>query len=302
MEDYYVFGHKNPDVDSICSAIVYAKISCKHFVPARLGEINEETSYILNYFKVPTPKLLNSAEGKTVVLVDHNEFQQSANGIEKAEILEIIDHHKINFSYDKPIKFLTEPLGSTATIIAREYSNEINLSGNKKALAGLLLSAILSDTVIFKSPTTTEDDKLVARGLAEDAGIRDVIKLGRDIKKAKSSLKGKTIESIIMSDFKDFDFNGKKVGIGQSEVVDINEIYERKGDILEFLENLKNKGYEITIFMATDIIMEGSELFFAGDRDKIEKAFNIKVVGNSTYIPRLMSRKKQVVPILQHVL
>ncbi|MDI6730690.1 MAG: manganese-dependent inorganic pyrophosphatase, partial [Candidatus Altarchaeum sp.] len=292
--------HKSPDTDTICSAIAYAKI--KNLTPARLGDLNEETKFVLDYFKVQIPELLDNAEGKKTVLVDHNEFQQSANGIEKAEIVEVIDHHKIKFSYNKPIKFLTEPLGSTATLIAKYFESNIEKIkdiNEKKKIKGLLLSAILSDTIVFKSPTTTEEDKKIANELAKATGIDALIKFGIDIKKAKGSISGKPVESIIMADFKEFDFNGKKVGIGQTEIVDINEIYEIKDEISKFLENLKNKNYEMTVFVATDIIKEGSELFFVGDKSKIEKAFNIKVVGNSAYLPGLMSRKKQVVPNLQ---
>ncbi len=302
MEEIYVFGHKSPDTDTICSAIAYAKI--KNFTPARLGEINEETKFVLEKFGIGVPKLIENVEGKKVVLVDHNEFQQSADGIEKAEILEVIDHHKIKFSCDKPIKFLTEPLGSTATLIAKYFESDIekiNSADERKKINGLLLSAVLSDTVVFKSPTTTEEDKKIANKLAKEAGIDDIIKFGIDIKKAKGSIRGKLIESIIMADFKEFDFSGKKVGIGQTELVDINEIYEIKAQISKFLENLKNKNYEMTVFVATDTIKEGSELFFVGDKSKIEKAFNTKFEGNSVYIPGLMSRKKQVVPNLQQV-
>ncbi|CEG11489.1 Manganese-dependent inorganic pyrophosphatase [groundwater metagenome] len=299
MEEIYVFGHKSPDTDTICSAIAYAKI--KNLTPTRLGELNEETKFVLEKFGVEVPRPIENVEGKKVVLVDHNEFQQSADGIEKAEIVEVIDHHKIKFSCDKPVKFLTEPLGSTATLIAKYFESNIEKIevNEKKKIKGLLLSAILSDTVVFKSPTTTEEDKKIANELAKAAGIDDIIKFGIDIKKAKGSIRGRPVESIIMADFKEFDFNGKKVGIGQTEIVDINEIYEIKAQISKFIENLKNKNYEMTVFVATDIIKEGSELFFSGDKSKIEKAFNIKVVGNSAYIPGLMSRKKQVVPNLQ---
>jgi len=302
MEEIYVFGHKSPDTDTICSAIAYAKI--KNWTPARLGEINEETKFVLDRFDIHVPELLGNVEGKKVILVDHNEFQQSADGIEKAEILEVIDHHKIKFSCDKPVKFLTEPSGSTATIIAKYFESDIEKiksTDEKKKINGLLLSAVLSDTVVFKSPTTTEEDKKIANDLAKAAGISDIIKFGIDIKKANGSIKGKPVESIIMADFKKFDFNGNKVGIGQTEIVDINEIYEIKDEISKFMENLKNRKYEMTVFVATDIIKEGSELFFAGDKSKIEKAFNAKFEGNFVYIPGLMSRKKQVVPNLQRV-
>jgi len=299
MEEIYVFGHKSPDTDTICSAIAYAKI--KNLIPGRLGEINEETKFVLEKFGLEAPMLIENVEGKKVILLDHNEFQQSAEGIEKAEILEVIDHHKIKFSYNKPIKFLTEPLGSTATLIAKHFEKEIEKAEVKerKKIKGLLLSAILSDTVVFKSATTTQEDKKIAEKLAKETGIDDIIKFGIEIKKSKGSIKGKSLESIIMADFKDYDFNGKKVGIGQVEIVDINEIYEIKDQISKILENLKDKSYEMVVFMATDIIKEGSELFFAGDKVKIEKAFNVKIAGNSVYIPGLMSRKKQVVPNLQ---
>jgi len=278
----------------VCSAIAYAKI--KNFVPVRLGELNEETPFVLNFFRVEKPEILVDAKGKKVVLVDHNEFSQSADGINEAEILEVIDHHKINFSYSSPINFCSEPLGSTATIVAKKYFDKIKDS----KIAGILLASILSDTVIFKSPTTTEEDRIIAEKLSKIAGISDMVKFGIEIKKTKAGILNKPIEAVIKSDFKDFDFHGKKVGIGQSEIVDIEEAYKRKHEIINYLNSIKT-GYEMIVFIATDIIKEGSELFFVGDASKIEKAFNKKVSGNSVYLEGVMSRKKQVVPFLEKV-
>jgi manganese-dependent inorganic pyrophosphatase len=294
-EEVFVIGHKNPDTDSVVSAIVYAGI--RGFLPAAAGEINRETAFTLDYFKVPKPEILTNAEGRKLVLVDHNEASQMIDGGEKAEILEIIDHHRFNFSCSSPIYIHNEPLGSTATIIAKKYAAEIK---NHPEWAGLLLAAILSDTVVFKSPTTTEEDKIIAAELALIAGISDIVNFGIEIKKANASIKSKTISEIINADFKDFDFSGKKIGIGQAEIVDLSEIYERKKEIASELKSIREKGgYAGVFFMATDIMKEGTELFFDADPEAVEKAFAKNPVENSVYLGGVMSRKKQVVPELE---
>ncbi|MGQ9512010.1 manganese-dependent inorganic pyrophosphatase [Thermodesulfitimonas sp.] len=295
MSEVYVIGHKNPDTDTVCSAIVYAQL--KGYTPARSGELNEETTYVLDYFKVPAPVLLENAAGKKLVLVDHNEPAQVVNGGDQAEVIEVIDHHKMNFVCNKPIYVHVEPVGSTATVVAKQYMDKIKAN---PTWAGLLLAAILSDTVIFKSPTTTDEDKAIAAELAKVAGIADVQAFGIDVKKAKASIKGKPIADVIHVDFKDFDFGGKKVGIGQTELVDINEAYDRKDEIVNYLNELKaNKGYAMVVFIATDIIKEGSELYFAGDPAMMEKAFGVKPEGPSFWLQGCMSRKKQVAPPLE---
>ncbi len=296
-DNVYVIGHKSPDTDTVCSAIVYAKI--KGYTPVTPGPINEETAFVLNKFGVPVPQELGSAEGKKLVLVDHNEATQSPDDIDKAEIIEIIDHHKVNFSNPNPIAILVEPVGSTATILAKKYKEIV---ARDKAMAGILLGALLSDTVVFKSPTTTQEDKDVAAELARIAGIDDILSFGIDVKKAKANISDKPIKDVIFADFKNFDFAGKKVGIGQTEVVDIKDVYDRASEVVDFLKDLKAKeGYEMVIFIATDIIKEGSELYFAGDKGKIENAFNTTAGDTSVYIPGLMSRKKQVVPVVEKV-
>lgn len=300
-EKVYVIGHKSPDTDSVCSAIAYAHFLNElgeNAVAARSGELNPETEFVLNYFKVPSPELLTDATGKKLVLVDHNEPTQSPDNVDKAEILEVIDHHKIAFKYSEPIYFHTEPVGCTATIITWEYASyDIEIT---KEIAGILLSAILSDTVVFKSPTTTEDDTETAEMLSEIAGIEDVEAFGIEVKKAKSSLKGMTSESIIYSDFKDFDFSGKKVGIGQIEVVDMAEVSGRKTELINKLKEItKNKSYSLTVLIATDIMNEGSDIIASGETKYIEKAFNKAVKDDSVYLEGVMSRKKDVVPPLE---
>lgn len=294
MSDIYVIGHKPPDTDTVCCAIVYAAI--KGYKTATAGPINEETQFALDYFGAPVPEIMENAAGKSLVLVDHNEPGQRVDGAEK--ILGIIDHHKMNFNYPDPIFIHVEAVGSTATIIAKMFPNEVRAN---KTYAGLLLSAILSDTVIFKSPTTTDEDRKIAEELAEVAGISDIIKFGVDIKKAKASIKGKPIADVVHVDFKDYDFKGKKVGIGQTEVIDIEEVYESQDQFIQYLNDLKNKGYDMVVFMATDIIKEGTELYYAGDSAVIAKAFNIEVAGPSVWLPGVMSRKKQVAPPVEKV-
>jgi manganese-dependent inorganic pyrophosphatase len=300
----YVFGHKNPDTDSICAAIAYAYLKNKlgfEAKPFRLGEINNETKLVLSKFNVEVPELLSSVEGKDVILVDHNEFEQSADGIEKANIIEIIDHHKMKFSWDKPIYILTMPLGSTCTIIAKLFSqHSIEIP---KELAGIMLSAILSDTVIFKSPTTTEEDKKIAEKLAEIAGISDITAWGVEMFKAKSEVASKSARELICGDCKLYDFNGKKVLIGQIEVVDDKEVLERKEELLEEMEKIKEEEnlYGV-VLMITDIMKAGSTLLVVAESlEPFEKAFNVKFEENSIWLPCVMSRKKQIVPPLENV-
>ncbi len=293
-DDVYVVGHKSPDTDTVVSAIVYAKI--KGYIPVTQGAINEETAFVLDKFGVPAPGDLGSAEGKKLVLVDHNEASQAPDNLDKAQIVEIIDHHKMNFNYPDPIAIHVEPVGSTATILAKLYQDKV---AKDKQMAGLLLGALLSDTVIFKSPTTTEEDKKVASRLAEVAGIADIEAFGINVKKAKANIADKPIKDVVMADFKNFDFGGKKVGIGQTEVVDINDVYNRASEVMDFLNDLKGKeAYEMLIFVATDIVKEGSELYYVGDKAKMEKAFNTTVGDQSVWIDGLLSRKKQVVPVI----
>jgi len=300
-EKIYIIGHKSPDTDSICSAIAYSHFLCElgeNALASRSGDMNPETEFVLNYFKVSPPELLTDAGGKKLILVDHNEAAQSPDNIENAEILEVIDHHKIAFKHAEPIYFRTEPVGCTATIIAWEYADyDIEMPSE---IAGILLSAILSDTVVFKSPTTTEDDVKTAEMLAGIANIEDIEKFGIEIKKAKSILSGIDAESIIYSDFKDFDFSGKKVGIGQVEVVDMKEVYERKNELINKLNEIKGgKNYNLILLMATDIMSGGSELLCSGETEYIAKAFGKEVKNNSVYIEGMMSRKKDVVPALE---
>lgn len=223
MAKTLVFGHKNPDTDSICSAIVYADLKKALGVDAeavRLGEINKETEYVLNYVGIEPPKFIDNVpeDVEQVILVDHNEFQQSVDNIKDKTIVEVIDHHRIaNFETPNPLYFRAEPVGCTATILYKLFNeNDVAIS---KENALLLVSAIVSDTLLFKSPTCTEEDKKVAEELAKIAGI-DLETYGLDMLKAGTNLGDKTVEEILSMDAKEFTMSGSKVEIAQVNVVD----------------------------------------------------------------------------------
>ena len=179
MEKILVFGHKNPDTDAICSSLVMAdlqtKIRGEEVISCRLGNLNEETKYALNYFKVKEPKLIEKVdEGQRVILVDHNEFTQSVEGIEKAKIEAVVDHHRINnFQTSEPLFYYAQPVGCTSTILFELYhTNNIEI---EPKIAGLMLSAIISDTLLLKSPTTTDHDKKALEELEKIVGIEKLL-------------------------------------------------------------------------------------------------------------------------------
>ena len=296
-ETIYIVGHKSPDTDAVCSAIAYSEY-LKHkgikAVPTICGELNPETKYVLEYFNIEEPISMCSTEDRKVILVDYNEDSQGFAGLENARVVEVIDHHKIGFSSSNPIRFEIRPYGSTATIIAKKMFNNANFEITKP-IAGILLSAILSDTVIFKSSTTTSMDVKIAEELSKIAEIEDVERFGIELKKKKSSLSGMTGEQIINADFKTFEVGNNSFGIGQVEVVDLSEARQRKAELIEELNKIKQKDNLLfVILMVTDIINEGSELLLSDGHELI--SFNGEVKNNSIYIEGMMSRKKDLVP------
>ena len=228
-----VFGHKNPDTDTICSAITYAELKNKlgkDVKAVRLGEINEETKYALNYFKVEKPELVENVAGKEIILVDHNERTQTAEGFEEAKVLELIDHHRIsNFNVDEPLYARLEPVGCTATIILKLFK-ENNLVPSKET-AGLMLSAIISDTLLFKSPTCTECDVKAGKELAEIAGV-NADEYGLEMLKAGTALGDKSEAELLNMDMKIFEIDGSKIGVAQVNTVNEAEVLERKEKLL----------------------------------------------------------------------
>ncbi len=301
-EKIYVIGHKSPDLDSVAAAISYAELKNKitqtdKYLPAAAGEVNRETAFALEKFGFSKPEILKNAAGKKVILVDHNEFSQAVDGIKEAEIVEVLDHHKIDFSYDKPIEFRVRPWGATCTLIAQLAANNgVELSQN---MAGLMLSAILVDTVITKSPTTTDKDKEIIEKLSQIAGI-NWQEYGLELFKVRSSVSDLSAPEIIKSDFKDFEFKSGKFGIGQVETVDLNEFKDRNQELLTALGELKKEGgYHSVILFITDILKEGSLFLVASsDEEGVGKALGGKLENGQAYIDGIISRKKQVVPKL----
>lgn len=305
MVEIIIIGHKNPDTDSIIATIAYALLKNRlnnknNYIAAKCGEINKETMAVLKKAHLNEPILIENVSGKKVILIDHNEFTQACDGIEKADILEVIDHHKINFSYPLPIYYHAEPIGSTSTIIAKMFmKNNIKIEKN---IALALLAAILSDTVVFKSSTTTNEDYEIAKKLAEIAEIKDIEAFGMEIKKEKASLIGKTIEEIIFSDFKEYQFKKGKVGIGQVEIVDFKEVEEMREKIINEMEKIKdNKKFDLVLLMATNILLGDTKLLCVGKIEKAEEAFKVKAKENCIYLKNVMSRKKDIVPKIEEV-
>lgn len=290
----YVIGHKNPDTDAVCSTIVYARH--KGATPAVCGPVNKEAAFVLAHFNVETPSILGNAAGEEIILVDHNEWSQAVDGARKAKILGVIDHHRIGGIHtSQPIFFHNEPVGSTCTVLSR-------LLDVTEEDAPLLLSGILSDTLGFKSPTTTEDDKTAAKALAEAIGI-DIAKYTKKLFKAKSDISGMSAEALLDKDAKDFVMGNNKVYIGQLELADLESVKKMKKQLLSIMNARIKMGYHTIILALTDIINEGSELLVASQTPElVEKAFGKKLEENSFYVKGLLSRKKQIVPELENVL
>ena len=302
MGEVIVFGHKSPDTDTICSAIVMAdlqtKIRGKKVTPCRLGEINEETKFALKKFNAEAPKFIEKVEeGQKVILVDHNEFSQSVEGIENAKIEAVVDHHRINnFETSEPLFYYAQPVGCTSTILFELYSsNNIEIPAQ---MAGLMLSAIISDTLLLKSPTTTEKDKKALEALAKIADV-DVNIYGLEMLKAGTNLDKYTEDELIRLDAKKIEKEDIKYVIAQVNTVSIPDILKRKEKIeQEINKEILAKGLSLFVFVITDIINSNSEAIVLGDRtDVIAKSYEIK--DNIAVMPGVVSRKKQVLPLVE---
>ena len=300
MTNILIFGHKNPDTDTICSAIVYnnlKRLQGMDTEAVRLGELNDETKYALEYFGVSTPRLVESLkEGQHVILVDHNEFQQSANGIENAVIREVIDHHRIaNFETAAPLYYRAEPLGCTATILKKIYEEQ-SVHINKQ-MAGLMLSAIISDSLLFKSPTCTLQDKVAAEELAKIAEV-NLEEYGLAMLKAGASTTDKTAETLISLDAKEFVLGADKLVVAQINTVDANEVADRKEELEAAINaELSSKGLAAYVFVITNILTSDSEVLVLGEKqDKVAAAFGKTLENDFMTLEGVVSRKKQVVP------
>lgn len=306
MEKILIFGHKNPDTDTICSAIAYADLKTQlglNVEPVRLGSVNGETQYALDYFKIEAPRLVETVanETKSVILVDHNERQQSATDIDQVRVLEVIDHHRIaNFETSGPLYYRAEPVGCTATILKKLYKeNGISI---RKEIAGLMLSAIISDSLLFKSPTCTAEDVAAARELAEIAGV-NAETYGLEMLKAGADLSDKTIAQLISLDSKEFQMGSSKVEIAQVNAVDVNDVLARQAELEAALSGIiAEKNLDLFVFVVTDILNNDSVALALGQKaNTVEKAYNVSLHDNKAVLKGVVSRKSQIVPVLTDI-
>jgi manganese-dependent inorganic pyrophosphatase len=300
----YIVGHKSPDTDSVASAIAYAALKKAKGVDAiaaaQSDDLNPETKMVLDKFGFSAPEVLTDGAGKQLILVDHGDLAQAPDNLSDAELLEVVDHHKIgDIQTNAPIFFCTMPVGCTGTILNKLYKDE-GVTPDKN-IAGIMLASILSDTVLFKSPTCTDADKTACDELAKIAGIDDMEALAMEMFKAKSAVEGVPAKDLVFRDYKDFDMNGQKVGIGQLELVDLSLVADMRDDLYKAVEEVKAEGDRHTVLLLlTDIMKEGSDVLVATDDAAIvEKAYGIKIEGTTIWVDGMMSRKKQAVPPLQ---
>lgn len=302
MSKVIVIGHKSPDTDSIAAAITYSNLKRELGMDAaayRAGELNKESKFALDYFGVEAPEFIDHVEaGQQVILVDHNESKQCVDGIKDAEVIELVDHHRIgDFETVSPIFILFCPVGCVNTIIYNLY--KLNNVKPSRAMAGMMLSAIISDTVLFRSPTTTDKDREAVKELAELAGV-NYEEYGMEMLKAGADISDYPAEKLAGNDTKEFESAGKIFTVGQISVMDVEPINAKKADIMAALEkNRAAHNYVASYLMVTNILTEDTYLWFTdGAKDVAEKAFNKTAEDNCVYLPKVMSRKKQVSPQL----
>ena len=302
-----VTGHKNPDTDSICSSIVMANLAKHYGVDAksvRLGNVNKETEYVLKHLKIEAPELVEKVEeGQKLILVDHNEKAQSVDGRENAKVLAVIDHHRIaDFETNEPLYYLAKPYGCTSTILFEEYKKagvEID-----KTIGTLMLSAIVSDTLLLKSPTCTENDVKAVEELEKITGLK-ANEYGLDMLKAGTDLSTYSSQEVINLDAKMFEKNGKKIIVSQVNTADIDDVFSRREE-LEFAmeKEIAEKKIDLFIFVITDIINTNSKIIALGaEKELAEKAFGKKLDElDSMMLEGVVSRKKQIAPPLLEVI
>lgn len=307
MSKILIFGHQSPDTDAITSAISFSYLQNqlgKVTEPVALGEATDETQFALDYFKADNPRVVTSVadEADEVMLVDHNEAQQSVSDIDKVDVLAVVDHHRIaNFQTSNPLYYRAEPVGCTNTIILKLFKeHNIEIPEN---IAGLMLSAIISDTLLLKSPTCTKEDEDAARELADIAGV-DLESYGKDLLKAGTNTSDKSADQILNADAKNFPMGDYNVRIGQVNVVDVQEVLDRKDELLsEMDKQSQENNYDLFLLVITNVLESDSvALVFGDDRQKVADAFDKDIIEDTLLLEGVVSRKKQVVPVLTKAL
>ena len=294
-----VFGHKNPDTDTIMSAMVMANLENKlgnNAKAVRLGNVNKETEYVFKFLGIEQPEFIEDiADGQDIILVDHNEATQSASNLANANVTKIVDHHAINFTTSNPVYYRAEPVGCTSTVLYKMYKeNDVEIS---KEIATMMLSAIISDTLLFKSPTCTAEDKAIAEKLAKIAGV-DAEVYGTDLLKAGTDLSEYTPAEIINIDSKLFEKDGKRFKIAQINTADLDSIFKDKVYFEAAInDEIKKDNLDLYMFAATDIINSNSKIISLGnDSAVVEKAYGVTLDNNTALLENVVSRKKQMLP------
>ncbi len=303
MSKTLIFGHRNPDTDSICSALAYADLKTRtgaDVEAVRLGSVSAETQFVLDAFNTAPPRLVESvaAEASHVILVDHNERQQSAIDIDDVTIAEVIDHHRIaNFETAGPLYYRAEPVGCTSTIVFKMFK-ESGVAVSPQ-IGGLMLSAIVSDTLLLKSPTCTPEDVAAAQELAPIAGV-DLQTYGLQLLKAGASLRERSIAQLISTDSKEFPMGRAKVEIAQVTAVDVDEVLCRQDELEAAMrDTIAAKGLDLFLFVITDILNNDSITVALGSRAAaVEAAFGVTLKNNRALLTGVVSRKLQIVPVL----
>jgi manganese-dependent inorganic pyrophosphatase len=302
-----IFGHKNPDTDSICSALAYADLKTRigaDVEAVRLGSVSGETQFALDTFSTPAPRLVESvaAEASHVILVDHNERQQSATDIDEVTIAEVIDHHRIaNFETAGPLYYRAEPVGCTSTIVLKMFRESgVDVSPQ---IGGLMLSAIISDTLLLKSPTCTPEDSAAAHELAATADV-DLHTYGMELLKAGANLRDRSIAQLVSTDSKEFSMGGAKVEIAQVTAVDVDDVLSRQDELEVALRDvIAAKRLDLFLFVVTDILNNESVAVALGPRaDAVETAYDVTLKNNRALLAGVVSRKLQIVPVLTETL
>lgn len=294
-----VFGHKNPDTDTIMSAMVMANLENKlgnNAKAVRLGNVNKETEYVFKFLGIEQPEFIEDiADGQEIILVDHNEATQSASNLSNANVKKIVDHHAINFTTSNPVYYRAEPVGCTSTVLYKMYKeNDVEIS---KEIATMMLSAIISDTLLFKSPTCTAEDKAIAEKLAKIAGV-DAEVYGTDLLKAGTDLSEFTPAEIINIDSKLFEKGGKRFKIAQVNTADLDSIFKDKVYFEAAInDEIQKENLDLYMFAATDIINSNSKIISLGnDSAVVEKAYGVTLDNNTALLENVVSRKKQMLP------
>ncbi len=299
----YIFGHTSPDSDSIVGAISLSYLKNQlgeECIPTRQGEISAETAFILKTFGGTAPELKTSVAGEKVYIIDFSDYAQAPADMKEATLLGIVDHHKLgDITTDTPLECWIRPIGCSNTVVYemyRSYGVEI-----PKDIAGMMMLAILSDTVIFKSPTCTKVDTKAVKELAKIAGVEDYKALAMEMFIVKSATEGASARDLNTRDYKPFDMNGSKVGVNQLEMIDISALDARKDEIFEDMKKMKEEeGLHTMIVLLTDIMKEGSQILVVSDEpSKIETGLNIKLENNEAWLDGVLSRKKQIIPFIQ---